>query len=185
MPGNINVRKGEPAQKWKNNQRKVAGTRTVGTGAKTWGMGNNIGMQQGDLVKEDDDGGEITTSTSTLNAKHPVAHANEKLEVVPPVTVESGSAASPALPSHPVGRGISLPFGQSLPRCAKCSCSALINKVDSFHPESNYVLCLDHGLLINSVTRDLVFPRTNSWPCLWSYRFISPEHEAAIRAFLA
>ena len=68
----------------KNSQREVAGTHTVeiGDNLKTWQMANNIGIQQGDPEKEDDNGVEITTSTSTstLNAKHTVAHANEKLE---------------------------------------------------------------------------------------------------------
>jgi len=164
----------------RNSQREVAGTSTVETGSKTWQMANNIGIQLGDPEKTDDGGVAITTSTPILNAKHPVTPANEKLEVVPPEIVGSGPAASPALPSYPVGRGISLPFGQLLPRCAKCKCNALIAMTHRSNPERNCVLCLDHGLLGNSVTRDLILLRA------WNrYSFISPEHEAAIRAFLA
>lgn len=169
------MRKGELAQQTKNSQREVTGTRTVETGAKTWQMTNNIGLQQGD-----GDGLAITTSAPTLNAEHPVAPANEKFEIVPPVTVGSGPAASPALPSYPVGREISLPFGQLLPGCAKCNCSALIAKKHPSKPEKNCVLCLDHGLQGDSVTRDLILKQPRKW-----YGFISTEHKAAIQAVLS
>ena len=167
------MRKGEPAQQMKNNQREVAGTRTVETGANTWRMANNIGIQQGDPENKDGDGEAITTFTFT-STQHPVAPADEDLEVVPPVTVVSGPAASPALPSYPVGRGISLPFGQLLPRCAtrKCDCNALIAMTNTSNPERNCVLCLDHGLVDRLKTRK-------------QCSFISPEHKAAIQAFLA
>ena len=159
----------------RSSQREVPGTSTVETGAKTWQMANNMGIQQGDPEKADDDSIAITTSTSIPNAKHPVAPANEKLDAVPSVTVGSGPAVSSALPSHPVGRGISLPFGQLLPQCANCGCNALIAMTPYFGEIS--VLCLDHGLLGGSATRNLTRrPRCS---------FISPEHEAAIRAFLA
>ena len=164
----------------RDSQRGVAGTRTIETGVKTWRTANNIGIQQGDPEKADV--ASVAITTSALNAKHPVAPANEKLEVVPPATVGSEPAASPSLPSYPVGRGISLSFGQLLPRCAKsqCKCNALIAMTHRSNPERNCVLCLDHGLLGNSVTRDLVLLKA------WNrYSFISPEHEAAIRAVLA
>jgi len=167
----------------RNNQREVAGTCTVETGANTWRMTNNIRIQRGDPETpetEDDDGVAITTST--LNTKHPVAPANEELEVVPPVTVVSGPAASPALPSYPVGRGISLPFGQLLPRCAKCNCNALIAITSRSNPRKKCVLCLDHGLLGSSDTQALILSNALS---NYRYSFISPEHEVAIRAFLA
>ena len=170
------MREGEPALQIKDSQREVAGTRTVETGEKTWQMANNIGMQQGNL-KEDDDGVAITT---TPNAKHSVAPVNDK--VVSPVTIGSGPAASPSLPSYPVGRGIFLPFGQLLPRCAMCNCIALIAMTYHSDPEIKCVLCLNHGLLGNSVTRNLIL-LNGAWN-RYQYRFISPEHEAAIRAFL-
>ena len=181
MPGNIGVREGEPVQKMKSSQQEVAGTRTFETGAKTWRMANNIRMQRGDPEKEDDDGVAITTFTSTLNDKHLVAPTND--EVVPRLAVGSGPPASPALPSYPVGRGISLPFGQLLPRCAMCNCGALISMTHRSNPEIKCVLCLDHGLLGSSVTRDLILLNV-TWN-RYRYSFISPEHEAAIRAFLA
>jgi len=90
-----------------------------------------------------------------------------------------GSAASPVLPSYPVGRGISLPFGQLLPKCDACSCSALITWSRRCNPKKNGVVCLDHGLHEGWATRDLALLDNKS-----RYHFISPEHEAAIRAFL-
>jgi len=174
------VRNGEPAQQMKNSQQEVAETRTVETGAKTWQMVDNIGIPRGDPEKADDDCVAIIMPTSILDVEHTVAPANEKVEVVPPETIGSGPAASPAHPSYPVGRGISLPFGQSLPQCARCKFNALIAMTHRSNPEKNCVLCLDHGLF-GSVTRDLTLFRG------WSeyFSFISPEHEAAIRAFLA
>jgi len=178
--GNIGVRNGEPAQRMKNSQQEVAGTRTVETGSKTWQMANDTGIQQGDPEKADDDGVAITMPTSTPNAKHPVAPTDEKVEVFPPETVRPGPTVSPALPSYPVGRGISLPFGQVLPQCARCKCNALIAMTHRSDPKRNCVLCLDHGLF-GPVTRDLAL--FSGW-CEY-FSFISPEHEAAIRAFLA
>jgi len=170
VPGNIGVRNGELARQMRNSQREVAGTRTVETGSETWQMANNMGIQQGD------DGVAITTPT--LNANHPVASANENVEAIPPETVGPGPSASPALPSYRVGRGISLPFGKVLPRCANCNFRALVALTSHRSmPESDCVLCLDHGLQSSSVTRDLIL-----WP---RCKFISPEHEAAIRAFFA
>jgi len=174
------VREGEPVQQMKNSQGGVAGTRKAGAGAKTWQTANNIGIQHAaerEPEKADDDGVVITTPTSALNAKHPVTPANEEVEVVPPETVGPGPAASPTLLSYFVGKGISLPFGQLLPSCAYCNCSALIAANDSNNPGKKKFLCLDHGLHPRSVTRDLFLRPGCS--------FISPEHEAAIRAFLA
>ena len=186
MPGNISVKKREPAQQMKNNQREVAETRTVKTRAKKARTAKNKAIQQGDPEMEDGDGAATITPTPALNGKPPVIPANEKLEAVSPEIVGSESAASPALPSYPVGRGISLPFGQSLPRCARCSCCALIAVKHPFTPETNHVLCLDHGLLRNSATRDLILLKGPQWGMSpQSYNFISPEHEAAIRVFLA
>ena len=173
------MRKGESAHQMKNSQKEVAGTRMAETRAERWPITNNKGIQQGDSEKEDDDGVATTTSTPTLNAERPVTPADEKLEVVPPA-IGSGLAAFPALVCYPVGRGISLPFGRSLPRCAFCNCNALIALRHRSKPES--VLCLEHGLLGKSDTRDLfLLPPL----CDWRYSFISPEHEAAIRAFVA
>lgn len=167
VPGNIGVRKGEPAQQIKKSQQEVAGTLTIETGAKPWRMTDNIGIQQNDPEKEDDDGIAIITSTFTLNAEHLVAPANEELEVDPPVTVVSGPAALPELTSYPVGRGISLPLGQLLPRCAKCDLNALICMAPSKSEKGSF-LCLDHGLVVDGLT-----PRKRC-------SFISPEHKAAI-----
>jgi hypothetical protein len=186
VPGDIGVKKREPAQQTKNNQREVAGTRTVETRAKKPRTAKKKAIQQGDPEMQDGDGAATTTSTPTPNGKPPVTPANEKLEAVYPEIVGSGSAKSPTFPSYPVGRGISLPFGQLLPRCAKCNCSALITTTHRYTPEANHFLCLDHGLLGNSVTQDLILLTVPQWSMnLQSYNFISPEHEAAIRAFLA
>ena len=98
----------------------------------------------------------------------------------------SGYAALTALPSYPVGRGISLPFGQLLPKCDACSCNALIawrgREKKLGKKKGRGVLCLDHGLEENSTTRDLVILTLDRYR---RYSFISPEHEAAIRAVLA
>ena len=183
MPGNISVKKREPAQQLNNNQREVAETRTVKTRAKKPRTAKNKAIQQGDPEMEDGDG---AATTPALNGKPPVIPANERLEAVSPDIVGSESAASSAIPSYPVGRGISLPFGQSLPRCERCSCCALIATKHRYTPEANHVLCLDHGLLRNSATRDLILLTVPQWSMnLQSYNFISPEHEAAIRGFLA
>ena len=169
--------KGELAQLIANSLREVAATLTVETGATTWPMADDTGMQQGDL-EEDDNGVAITTPAP--KPKPPVAPVNEKIEGAAPVTVESRPAAPLVLPSYPVGRGVSLPFGQSLPRCARCNCSALIAMTHRYDPGKNRVLCLDHGLLWTSDTKDLVLLKA------WNrYSFISPEHGAAIRAFVA
>jgi len=163
MSGNIGALEGEPAQFMENSQG-VAATHTVETGAATRLMADHIGMQQGDL-EEDDSGVVIIASVPMLEPS------------VSPVTNGSRPTASLVLPSYPVGRGVSLPFGQLLPRCARCNCRALITLTHHSNTGTNRVLCLDHGLRWTSNTEDLVL--------LKRYSFISPEHEAAIRAFLA
>jgi len=135
-------------------------------------MINNKGVQRGD-PEEDDNG------TSTPNSEPPATPANERLAGAPPVTSGPGSAVSPVLPSYPVGRGISLPFGQLLPKCDTCSCNALITWRRDGNPKKHGVVCLDHGLEAYLPARDLAL---RSWKN--EYIFISPEHEAAIRAFL-
>jgi len=157
---------------------EVGETRIVKTG-KEASMTNNIGIQRGD-PEEDNNG--VAIGMFMPNSKPPATPANERLAGVPPVTSGPGSAASRALPSYPVGRGISLPFGQSLPKCSRCSCSSLIAWTRISNPNVNGAMCLDHGLQTNSVTRDLVIHNDTS---AFRYGFTSPEHEAAIRAFLA
>jgi len=161
-----------------NSRGEVSETRIVETG-KEASMINNIGIQRDD-PEEDNNG--VAIGTSMPNSKPPATPANEKLAGVPPVTSGPGSAASLVLPSYPVGRGISLPFGQSLPKCGRssCSCNALISWRSCNYPQKTGVLCLDHGLQRNSATQDLVLRTQN-----YRYRFISPDHEAAIRAFVS
>jgi len=158
-PGDMSVLKGEPTRVMKNSRRAVATMRIVKKGKEVLRI-KNIGTPRGD-PEEDDNGVAIG---------------------VPPVTSRPRSPASPVLPSYPVGRGISLPFGQLLPKCEGpgCSCNALIAWSIRSNPKDNGVLCLDHGLERNSATRDLVLWRNPPY----QYGFISPEHEAAIRAFL-
>ena len=178
----MGVLKGEPTRLMKNGRRKVAATRIIKTGAEALIL-NNVGIQQGD-PKEDYNS--VGICTTTPNSKPPATSANEKLAGVPPVTSSPGSVASPVLPSYPVGRGISLPFGQLLPKCNRsgCNCNALITWSHRSDTTRNGVLCLDHGLQEKSATRDLLvknFLASGAYRC----SFISPEHEAAIRAFLA
>ena len=174
----MSVVKGEPARLVKNSQGEVAETRIVKTGKEASTI-NNIGTQRGD-PEEYNNG--VAIGPSMPNSKPPATPANGKLAGVPPVTSGPGSVASPALPSYPMGRGISLPFGQLLPKCCHCSCNSLIAWTTSHSdPEVNGALCLDHGLLADSATRDLVIRNDDSF----RFGFISPEHEAAIRAFLA
>jgi hypothetical protein len=173
--------KGEPAQLTKNgrgSRGEVAATGIVETGKETLAT-NKTGIQRGD--PEEDDNGAICTSTP--NSKPPAAPADEELAGVPPVTGGPGSAASTALPCYSVGREISLPFDQVLPQCHHCTCSALIAWSGRSDPKAAGVVCLDHGLQVRkgSDIRDLVL----RWDIKWRYRFISPEHEAALRAFLA
>ena len=173
--------KGEPAQLMKNSRGAVAATRIVKTGTEALRI-NNIGIQRGD--PEDDDDG-VTTGASTPNSRPPATAANEKLAGGPPVTSRSGSPASPVLPSYPVGRGISLPFGRGLSKCSwsGCSCNALIIWRSHSDIKQNGVVCLDHGLQkesAHSPTRHLCLKNTGLL-----YEFISPEHLAAIQAFLA
>ena len=168
--------KGEPARLMKNSLREVATTHIVETGTESF-MINNIGTQPGD-PEEDDNGVGICTSTS--NSKSLATSADEKLAGAPSVMSKPGSGASPVLPSYPVGRGISLSFGQLLPKCDFCSFSALIAWSGGFDPKQNGFMCLNHGLQENSATRDLVLKQNPPF----RYCYISPAHEAAIQAFL-
>ena len=164
ISGNIGALEGEPVQFMENSQGHVAATHAIETGATMPLMADHIGMQQGDL-EEDDTG--VTIIASAPIPEPPVS----------PVTNGSQPAASLVLPSYPVGRGVSLPFGQLLPPCARCNCHALITLTRHSNTGTNRVLCLDHGLRYTSYIEDLV--------PLKRYSFISPEHESAIRAFLA
>ena len=174
----MGVLKGGPAWLVKSSREEVAETCIVKTGKEPL-MIDNIEKQRGD-PEEDNNG--VAIGTSTPNSRPPATPANEKLAGVPPVTGGPGSAASPVLPSYPVGRGVSLPFGRLLPGCyCRCSCKALIVWSHTSDPGQNGFMCLDHGLQGNSATRDLVLKKNPPY----QYSFISPEHEAAIRAFLA
>jgi len=177
----MSVLKGEPARLTKNSRGAVAATRVVKTGKKAVRI-NKIGTQRGD-PEEDDNG--VSIGTSTINSKPPATADNEKLAGVPPGTSRPESPASPVLRSYPVGRGISLPFGRPLPKCGwlGCSCNALIVWRSALDTKQTGVVCLDHGLEKESTgysTRQLSLGYTN-----FQYEFISPEHEAAIREFLA
>jgi hypothetical protein len=172
--------KGGPAQRAKKrrgNRGEVAATGIVETEKKAL-MINNIGIQRGD-PEEDDDG--VANCTSTLSSQPPAAPTNEELAGVPPVTSGLGSTASPVLHRYSVGKGIFLPFGQVLPQCPHCSCKAVIAWSNRSDPKENGVRCLDHGLVNGSDIRALMLP----WDIVHRYRFISPEHEAALREYLA
>ena len=180
-PGNTRGLKGEPARLIKNSRRAVAAARIVKTGKEALRI-NDIGIQRGD---PDEDNNGVLTGTSTINSKPPATADNEKLARVSPGTSRPESPASPVLRSYPVGRGISLPFDRSLPKCSwsSCSCNALIVWRSHSDIKQNGVVCLDHGLqknLNDYPTRYLSLGYTS-----FQYEFISPEHEAAIRAFLA
>jgi len=177
------VSKGKPARLMKNSRwGAVAATRVVKTGKEALRI-NNIGIQRRDPEEDDNS---VSIGTSTINSKPPATAANEKLAGVPPVTSRPGSPASPVLRSYPVGRGISLPFGRLLPKCdwCNCSCNALIVWRSHIDIKQSGVVCLDHGLQKESdrytTTQRLALGYTS-----FRYEFISPEHEAAIRAFLA
>jgi hypothetical protein len=176
----VSVLKGDPGQLTKNGSGscwgEVTATHIVETGKEAL-MINSMGKQPGD--PEDDDNG-VAICTSTSNSKPPAAPANEQLAGVPPEMSGPGSAASPVLPSYSVGKGVSLPFGQLLPQCSHCSCNAVIAWSNRSDPKENGVLCLDHGLKYGSDIRDLVL----AWDVKWRRHFISPEHEASLRAFL-
>ena len=163
----------------KNSRGAVAATRIVKTGTEALRI-NNTGVQRGD-PEEDDNG--VSIGTYTINSKPPATTANDKLSGVPPVTSRPRSPASPVLHSYPVGRGVSLPFGRLLPKCdwSNCSCNALIIWRSVNDTKRNGVVCLDHGLQEDLPTQDLHMKRLS----VFRYEFISPEHEAAIRAFLA
>ena len=141
-------------------------------------MSDKPGIKQGDPERADIG---VAIGTSTPNRKPPAVPADEELAGVHPVSSVSGSTASVVLPSYPVGRKIALPFGQLLPLCevSGCDCRAVIVKTRGSNFEYQCVVCLDHGLEEYSKTRDLVL-RSGL-----KYHFISPEHEAAIRASFA
>jgi hypothetical protein len=173
--------KGEPTQptkKRRGHRGKVAATGIVNTGKEAL-MINNIRTQSGD-PEEDENG--IGICMSTPNSKSPVSPVNDKLTCLSLVTSEPapGSVASPVLPCYSVGCGVSLPFGQLLPQCSKYNChhNALIAWSNRSDPKETGVVCLSHGL---SDIRGLVL----TWDVYRRYCFISPEHEAALRAFLA
>ena len=71
---------GESAQPMKNNEGELIATRTVETGPETL-MTNNIGIQQEDPVKEEDEG--IAIGMSTPNPKPSVASPTGNLQVYP------------------------------------------------------------------------------------------------------
>jgi hypothetical protein len=167
----------QPTKKRRGHRGEVAATGIVETGKEAL-MVNNIGIRRGD--REEDDNG-VANCTSTLSSQPPAAPINEELTGMHSVTSGLGSAASPVLPCYSVGKRISLPFGQVLPQCPNCSCNALIAWSNRSNPKENGVVCLDHGLLPHSDIRDLKL----LWSIEHRYRFISPEHEAALREFLA
>jgi len=159
------VLKGKTA--FMENKQGIVATRTVGKEAEAW-MADSM------------DGNDIAVTGSTPNPKPPAASTNEKLTGIRVVN-RSSSNASSKLPSHPVGRGVLLPFNQTLPRCRSCQSSALITRTRRSDPTNTGFVCLDHGLKGTSVTRDLVLLQAKRS----LFTFISPQHEAAIRAFLA
>ena len=177
--------KGKPAQLTKNgsgSRGEVAATRMVETGKEAL-MINNAEIHS-DKREEDDNG--VGICTSTPYSKSPASSANEEPTGMPPVTDGSGSAASPMLPCYSVGWDVSLPFRRLLPRCChrKCSYNALIAWSSRSDPEETGVVCLEHGITTRNRS-----PSIRDLELLWTttrrYRFISREHEAAIRAFFA
>ena len=176
--GNVSMLKGEPTPRTKKRRghRGEVAARGIADTDKEASIIHNIGTQRGDY-KEDDNHG-VESCTSTLRSQPPTTPTNEELAGVTPVTSELGPAASQVLPCYSVGRGISLPFGQVLPKCSECSHKALIAWSSRSDPKQTGVVCLYHGL---SNIRDLVL----TWDVNRRYRFISREHEAALRAFLA
>ena len=180
VPGNMSMLKGEPGQRTKKrwgNRGAVAATRMAKKGKEAL-MINNIGIQRDD-PEEDDNG--VAICRFTPNSKSPTSPANEEPAGVPPVTREPESAASPVLPCYSVGRGVSLPFGQLLPQCSDCSNNALIAWSGRSDPKETGFVCLAHGLEYGSDVRNMAL----NWTPNRRYRFISPEHEAALRAFVA
>ena len=165
----------------KTRRREVAATHKFETGEGAL-MIDNMGIQKGDPEEDDN---RVAICTFTHDSKPPVALANEELTGVPPVTSGPApeSAASPLLPYYSVGWGVSLPFGQLLPQCCECDCNALITWSNRSGPdpkETGFV-CLAHGLSDYSGIKLLRL----AWTVNRRYRFISPEHEAALREFVA
>lgn len=168
--------KGESAQRTKSGPGEGVASRAIETDTGVLFL-NDIGIQRGGPKEYDND---VAICTSIPNFKPPADPTNGKLAGVPPVT---GPAISPILPSFPVGRGISLPlpFGQLLRTCDKCNCKALIAWSIRMRRGGCGVVCLDHGLEVNSATRDLVLLTQSEGR---QYTFISLEHKAVIQAFL-
>ena len=170
--------KREPTQRTKKrrgHRGEVAATGIVDAD-KEASIINSIGTQRGGYKKDDNHG--VESCTSTLRSQPPTTPTNEELAGVTPVMSELGPATSPVLSCYPVGQGISLPFGQVLPQCSECTRKALIAWSSRFDPNETGVVCLNHGLLD---IRGVVL----AWDVNRRYRFISQEHEAALRAFLA
>ena len=167
----------------RNRRRGVAATHIVETGKEAL-MINNMGVQRDD-PGEDDNG--VATCRPTPNYKRLAAPANEELTGLSPVTSgpTTGSTESPVLPCYSVGLGVSFPFGQLLPRCSErgCNCNALIAWSNRSDPKETGVVCLGHGL--QWANHWDVQNLALIWTAQRRYRFISPEHEAALRAFLA
>ena len=160
----------------KDSQAEVSVTRITGTGEDAL-MVNNVEIQQG-YPKEDDIC--VANCMSTPNSKSPANPPMRNLQVSTPDHPATSGPGSAVLPSYPVGRGISLSFGQLLPKCDFCSFNALIAWSDGFDPKQNGFMCLNHGLQENSATRDLVLKQNPPF----RYCYISPTHEAAMQAFL-
>ena len=176
----MSMLKGKPAQhskKRRGNWGEATATGIVETGKEAL-MINNVGIQ-GARDDPKEDGNDVAIRTSASDSKPPATPANDELTGVPPVASGPESAASPVLPYYSVGWGISLPFAQLLPQCSECNCSALIAWSNRSDPKENGVVCVAHGL--DPGIRDLKL----KWTMKRRYRFISQEHEAALRAFLA
>ena len=175
----MSMSKGEPTQptkKRRGHRGKVAATGVVNTGKEAL-MINNIGIQRGG--REEDDNG-VANCTSTLNSQPPAAPINKELTGVPPVTSGLGSAESPVLPCYSVGLDVSLPFGQLLPQCSECDYNSLIAWSGRSDPKETGFACLGHGLKWSNIQNPVL-----NWTLKRRYRFISPKHEAALRAFAA
>ena len=179
----MRVLKGEPAQRTKDGRGsclgKVAAKGIIETGKGAL-ITNNIRIQRGDAEEDDNS---VAICTSTPNSKSLAVPANEELVGLPPETSGPGSVASPVFPYYSVGEGVSLPFSQLLPQCSFCSCNALIAWSGRSDPKENGFACLSHGLQVDGRRgiRDLML----DWDVKRRYSFISPEHEAALRAFFA
>ena len=153
----------------KDSQAEVSVTRITGTGEDAL-MVNNVEIQQG-YPKEDDIC--VANCMSTPNSKSPANPPMRNLQVSTPDHPATSGPGSAVLPSYPVGRGISLPFSQLLPKsdAGTCtSCNALIAWRRPDNPKKSGVICLDHGLKEGSTTQAL-----NLLTYKNRYSFISPR----------